>query len=110
MFKNVVFNEGQYGMKPLLANIIMGIIEVLLIIGWFFGTLWGYMHSIFGLDYIGAFKFLKNSGFVLAGLILVWNLLVWFIGPLRTKFNYKESLWNIVFIILTVIDSIKMFS
>lgn len=104
------YNEGQYGLKPWAANLIMGILEFFLLVGWFFGTLWGYMNAIFGLDFIEAFGFLENSGFVLAGLMLVWNFLVWIIKPLRTKFNYKESLWNVVFIILTIIDSMHMFS
>lgn len=102
------YNEGQYGLKPWAANLIMGILEFFLIFGWFFGTLWGYMNSIIGLDFIDAFEFLKNSGFILAGLMLVWNLLVWFVQPLRTKFNYSESIWNIIFIITTIIQTATM--
>lgn len=104
------YNEGQYALKPWAANLIMGVLEFILIMGWFFGTLWGYMNAIFGLDFIEVFEFLEDAGFILAGLMLVWNLLVWCIKPLRTKFNYSESLWNIVFIVLTVIESLKMFN
>ena len=102
------YNEGQYGLKPWAANLIMGILEFIFVFGWFFGTLWSYANSIFGLDFIEAFEFLKNCGLILAGLMLAWNLLVWFVKPLRTKFNVSESLWNVVFIILTVIETISM--
>ena len=102
------YNEGQYGLKPWAANLIMGILEFILVMGWFFGTLWVYMNAIFELDFIEAFEFLEESGYIIAALMLLWNLLVWFIKPLRTKLNYSESLWNVVFIVLTIVESATM--
>ena len=39
-------------------------------------------------------------------LYLVWNILVWTIKPLRTKWNWKEAKWNVVVIISLIIDII----
>ena len=49
-----------------------------------------------------------TSSLLLAALFVVWNVLVWFIKPLRTIFNYKESLWNVIFIVWLIVDAIQM--
>lgn len=106
------YNEGQYGLKPWAADLIMGIIELIFVFCWLFGSFFAMIQQILNFDafedIVDFLNFEAGIGFVLAGLFLVWNLLVWFIKPLRTKFNFKESLWNIVFIVWTIVDSIRL--
>lgn len=90
----------------------MGIIEIIFVMGWLFGSFFAMMQEILSFDaledIVDFFNFKAGLGFIFAGLFLIWNLLVWFIKPLRTKFNFKESLWNIVFIVWTIVDSIRL--
>jgi hypothetical protein len=92
-------NEGQYNLKPWLANLIMGVLEIVLVIGWLIGGVLSGMSLIMDLDFDLIDDWDEGTSFVLAGIYLVWNLLVWLIKPLRTRFNYKCSIWNVVFII-----------
>lgn len=115
MFKN--YNKGQYKLRPWAANLIMGFLEFVFMVGWLVVSVYVMFTKLFSIlegsdimetveDVFG--DFLPMTGLVLAGLMLIWNILVWAIKPLRTKMNYKESLWNIVFIVWNVYDSIHM--
>ncbi len=102
------YNEGQYKLKPWAANLIMGILELVFVLGWFYGCIFIAFQQILNFEIVEAFDFVGiTSGLVLAGLFIGWNLLVWLVKPLRTKFNYKESLWNVIFIIWTIVDIIR---
>lgn len=104
----MTYNEGQYGLKPGMANFIMGFLEFIFLMGWFLGSFAAILGSVFSLDFEGFIDLTSGLGFVLAGLFILWNCLVWFVKPLRTKFNYRESLWNIVFIVWTIVDTVRM--
>ena len=98
--------EGQCKLKPWLANVIMGVLEIVLVIGWLIGGVLSGMSLIMDLDFDLIDDWDEGTSFVLAGLYLVWNLLVWLIKPLRTRFNYKCSIWNVVFIIWLIASAI----
>lgn len=99
-------NEGQYGFKPWMANVIMGILELILVIGWFIGGLVVGVGSIMSLDT----QLIENwdMGITIALIViyLIWNLLVWLIKPLRTRFNYRTTFWNIIFIVWLIFTTI----
>ena len=99
------FNEGQYGLKPWMANLLMGLLEIILVIVWIFGSMLAGLSAIFSLDIEVMSSWDVTTTFVLAGIFLFWNLLVWFVGPLRTKFNYRETWWNLAFIAWLIIDA-----
>lgn len=112
------YNEGQYKLKPWLANLIMGVLDFIFVVGWFILSMYiifsqmmdTTIGSVFE-DMVDMLEFAGGySGLLIAGLFLIWNLLVWFIGPLRTKMNCKESLWNVILIIWSVVDSISFLS
>ena len=103
------YNEGQYPLKPWAANVIMGILEVLLVSGWLIFSFYVVFSKIFSFRWWDAVEYAgPTSSFLLAALFVVWNVLVWFIKPLRTNFNYKESLWNVIFIVWLIVDAIQM--
>ena len=104
------FNEGQYGLKPWLANLIMGLLEFILVLIWFLGSLLVGFGAIFSFDIELFEAWDATTSITLAAIFLVWNLLVWLIKPLRTKFNYRETWWNLIFIIWLVVDAIGVFS
>lgn len=109
--KDGKLNEGQYKFKPWLANVIMGVLEIVLVIGWVIGGVLSGMSLIMDLDFGLIDDWDVGTSFVLAVIYLVWNLLVWLVKPLRTRFNYKCSLWNVVFIIWLIASAIiTMFS
>jgi hypothetical protein len=91
-------NEGQYGMKPWLANLLMGILEFVMVVVWLLGSFITGLGAIFSFDFEAFEDWDAASTLVLCGCFLVWNLLVWLIRPLRTKFNYKETWYNLAFI------------
>lgn len=92
------FNVGQYGLKPWLANLIMGLLELVMLIFWFVGSLLVGLQTAFSFNLVELDKWDTSTTVILIALFLVWNLLVWFIKPLRTKFNYNETWWNLLFI------------
>jgi len=99
-------NEGQYAFKPWMANLIMGILELVLVIVWFLGSLLTGMSAMLSLDIEIFEDWDATTSIVLASAYLVWNLLVWIIKPLRTRFNYSESMWNLFFIAWLIFDAI----
>ena len=99
-------NEGQCTLKPWLANVIMGLLEVVLVIGWLIGGVLSGMSLIMDLDFDLIDDWDVGTSFVLAGIYLIWNLLVWLIKPLRTRFNYNLSIWNVVFIVWLIASAI----
>ena len=101
-------NEGQYGFKPWMANLIMGIFELAMVIVWFIGSLWGGISAIFSLDIEIMEEWDATTSLILAAAYLVWNLLVWIVKPLRTRFNYTETWWNLLFIAWLVYDAIRI--
>ena len=101
-------NEGQYALKPWLANLIMGILELVLVVGWLFGGLLIGFKISFSLRFDLFVQWAALTSLILAGLYLVWNLLVWCIKPLRTRFNYNCSFWNLLFIIWLIVDACRM--
>ena len=100
-------NEGQYGFKPWMANLIMGILELGLVIVWFLGSLLTGMSAMLSLDIEIFEEWDAATSIVLAAAYLVWNLLVWIIKPLRTRFNYSESMWNLLFSAWLIFDAIR---
>ena len=92
-------NEGQYGMKPWLANLLMGILEFVMVVVWLLGSFLTGLGAIFSFDFEVLEAWDEASTLALCGGFLVWNLLVWLIKPLRTKFNYRETWWNLAFIV-----------
>ena len=105
MTTNSKFNEGQYDFKPWMANLLMGLLEVLMLIVWLLGSLLGGLSAMFSfnLDVIESWD--TTSTLALCGGFLVWNLLVWLIKPLRTKFNNSEARWNLVFIAWLIVTT-----
>lgn len=99
------FNEGQYGLKPWLANVIMGLLEIVMVIVWFLGSFIAGIGAAFSFDIAVFEEWDIASTLALCGGFLVWNLLVWLIKPLRTKFNYKEAWYNLGFIAWLLIDT-----
>lgn len=99
------FNEGQYGLKPWLANVIMGLLEIVMVIVWFLGSFLAGIGAVlsFDLNVIGDWD--VTTTLALCGGFLVWNFLVWVIKPLRTRFNYKETWYNLAFIAWLLIDT-----
>ena len=100
-------NEGQYGFKPWMANLIMGILELALVIVWLCGSVLTVISAMLSLDIEIFEEWDATTSIVLAAAYLVWNLLVWIIKPLRTRFNYSESIWNLFFIAWLIYDSIR---
>ena len=102
------YNEGQYGLKPWMANLLMGIFEIILVIAWFICSFLVLFSSVLSLD----IELVENAdagvGFALAAIYLLWNILVWCIKPLRTKFNCIGSLWNLLFIVWLIFDSFRI--
>ena len=96
------FNVGQYGFKPWMANLSMGLLELALLIVWFLGSVLVGLKAIFSLDVNAMINLEGSSALLLMGGLLLWNCLVWFIKPLRTKFNYKETWYNLGFIAWTI--------
>jgi hypothetical protein len=96
------FNVGQYGFKPWMANLTMGLLEAALLIVWFLGSMLIALKAWFSLDMDAMINLDGTSSLLLMGGLLLWNLLVWLIKPLRTKFNYKETWYNLGFIAWTI--------
>ena len=105
MTANTKFNEGQYGFKPWMANVLMGLFEVVMVIVWFLGSLLGGLSAVFSFDISAIESWDVASTLALCGGFLVWNLLVWFIKPVRTKFNNSEARWNLVFIAWLIVST-----
>lgn len=99
-------NEGQYKFKPWMANLIMGIIELALVIGWLIGGVITGVKSMMTMDGEAVAKWDVGTTIVLIIIYLIWNILVWCIKPLRTRFNYKATFWNIIFIIWLIVSAI----
>ncbi len=106
------FNVGQYALKPWAANLIMGFLEFVLVLVWILGVLAAYfatLGTILNVDIDGAVQLMENCDVILTVSLctcfLVWNLLVWFVKQLRTKFNFNESLFNIIFIVWLIVDT-----
>lgn len=102
-------NEGQYGFKPWMANVIMGIIEFILLIGWFIGGFITGFDSMMSLDIQLVEDWDSGITIALIVIYLIWNILVWLINPLRTRFNYKTTFWNILFIVWLIITTFIQF-
>lgn len=104
MFGKTTYNEGQYGLKPWMANVIMSLLEVGAVVAWFFLSFMALLDSFlsFSADKVES----TDVGITLAlcAIYLVWNLLVWFVGPLRTKFNMSLTKYNVGFIVLTIVE------
>ncbi len=96
------FNVGQYGFKPWMANLTMGLLEAALLIVWFLGSMLIALKAWFSLDMDAMINLDGTTSLLLIGGLLLWNLLVWLIKPLRTKFNYKETWYNLGFIAWTI--------
>lgn len=98
--KTRIYNEGQYALKPWMANVIMGILELAMLIFWAF--------SVFKITFNSSS--LEEADITISILLivcyLVWNILVWTIKPLKTRFNWKEAKFNVFLIIVTIIDII----
>lgn len=105
MTTNTKFNEGQYSFKPWMANLTMGLLEVAMVIVWFLGSFLAGIGAFlsFDIDVIDSWDTVTTLA--LCGGFLVWNLLVWFVQPLRTKFNDTEAKWNLVFIAWLLIST-----
>lgn len=99
-------NEGQYKFKPWMANVIMFILEFILVMGWLFGGILSAFSIAGNLDLGLIEEWDMATSFILAGLYLVWNMLVWFIKPLRTRFNYKCTFWNLIFIAWLIVTAL----
>lgn len=95
---SVKFNEGQYGFKPWMANLTMGLLEVVMVVLWFLGSLLSGLSAMLSLDVAVMDSWDVTTTLILCGAFLFWNCLVWFIAPLRTKFNYSETWYNVAFI------------
>ena len=98
------FNVGQYGFKPWMANLLMGLIELVMVIFWFIGSFLAGIQAIFTFNLSEVEKWDKEVTFLLIGGYLVWNLLVWVIKPLRTKFNNSAAWANLAFIAWLLYD------
>lgn len=98
------FNVGQYGFKPWMANLVMGLLEFVLVIVWLLGSFLTGISSVLSLDLKVMEAWDVTTTLTLAGALLVWNLLVWFIKPLRTKWNNSEAKYNIAFIAWLIIS------
>ena len=96
------FNVGQYGFKPWMANLTMGLLEAALLIVWFLGSMLIALKAWFSLDIDAMINLDGTASLLLIAGLLLWNLLVWLIKPLRTKFNYKETWYNLGFIAWTI--------
>ena len=105
MTTNTKFNEGQYGFKPWMANLTMGILEIVMVLVWFLGSLLTGISAALSLDIEVMEDWDVATTIALCAAFLVWNLLVWFIKPLRTKFNNSEAKWNLVFIAWLIIST-----
>lgn len=99
------FNEGQYGLKPWMANVIMGLLEFAMIIVWLLGSVLTGFTAALSLDIEVMESWDVTTTIILCAAFLVWNCLVWFIKPLRTKFNWSETKWNVVFIIWLIVST-----
>jgi hypothetical protein len=99
------FNEGQYGLKPWLANVIMGLLELIMVIVWVLGSLLTGFTAALSLNIKVMESWDQGATLALCGGFLVWNLLVWLIKPLRTKFNYKETWYNFGFIAISLFET-----
>lgn len=99
------FNEGQYGFKPWMANLTMGLLEFIMIVVWLLGSFLTGIGAAFSFDIAVFESWDIASTLALCGGFLVWNLLVWFIKPLRTKFNQKETWYNLAFIAWLIIST-----
>ena len=105
MTANSKFNEGQYGFKPWMANLSMGLLEVVMVIFWLLGSFLGGISAVMSLDIAVVDSWDVVSSLALCGGFLTWNLLVWFIKPLRTKFNWTEAKYNVAFIAWILIST-----
>ena len=99
------FNEGQYGFKPWMANLTMGLLEFVMIVVWLLGSFLTGIGAVLSFDIAVFESWDIASTLALCGGFLVWNLLVWFIKPLRTKFNQKETWYNLAFIAWLIIST-----
>lgn len=105
MTTNSKFNEGQYGLKPWLANLLMGLLELVMVVVWFLGSFLSGLSAIFSFDMEVMEEWDATTTIALCAGFLVWNCLVWFIKPLRTKFNWSEAKYNVVFIAWLIIST-----
>lgn len=101
---NGKFNEGQYCLKPWLANLIMGLLELVMLVAWVLGSFLVGLQHILNFDLVSFDEWDTTTSIILIALFLFWNILVWAIKPLRTKFNYSETWWNLLFIAWLVVD------
>jgi hypothetical protein len=92
------YNVGQYGFKPWMANISMAILEIVMVGVWLYNAFFSGVQSVMTLSESAVDAWDKNSTFALIACVAVWNLLVWFIKPLRTKFNMNETWFNLLWI------------
>jgi hypothetical protein len=92
------YNVGQYGFKPWMANITMAILEIVMIGVWLYNAFFSGVKAASSLDESKVESWDQNSTFALIACIVVWNLLVWFIKPLKTKYNMKETWFNLLWI------------
>lgn len=104
MSTNSKFNEGQYGFKPWMANLIMGLLELVMLVVWVLGSFLVGLQHILNFDLVSFDEWDTTTSIILIALFLFWNILVWAIKPLRTKFNYSETWWNLLFIAWLVVD------
>jgi hypothetical protein len=105
MTTNSKFNEGQYGFKPWMANVTMGLLEIVMVVVWFLGSLLTGVSAVFSFDFNVIDSWDVASTLALCAGFFVWNLLVWFVKPLRTKFNNSEARWNLVFIVWLIVST-----
>lgn len=98
------FNEGQYGLKPWIANVIMGVLEFIMILVWFIGSFLTGISAAFSLNVKVFDDWNTGATLAICGAFLVWNILVWLIKPLRTKFNYSETWYNLAFIAFSIFE------
>jgi hypothetical protein len=87
-----------------MANLIMGLLELVMLVVWVLGSFLVGLQHILNFDLVSFDEWDTTTSIILIALFLFWNILVWAIKPLRTKFNYSETWWNLLFIAWLVID------
>ena len=98
------YNVGQYGLKPWMANVIMGIAEVVAVIVWYVCSAQALISSVMSFDAQNVEETSMGVTVAICAIYLVWSALVWFVKPLRTKFNAGVAKWNLIFIALTIAE------
>jgi hypothetical protein len=82
----------------------MGLLELVMLVVWVLGSFLVGLQHILNFDLVSFDEWDTTTSIILIALFLFWNILVWAIKPLRTKFNYSETWWNLLFIAWLVID------